>query len=264
VRRISAGDGNPVVHLEGGARLSARAVVVASGVRYRRLPLDGWDEFEAAGCIHHAATELEARGYAGKPVIVIGGANSAGQASLFLAGRGALVTLCARRADIAETMSDYLVERLRADPGVTVREHTEVLALHGGSGPGGDGQGGDGPGGNGMESATLVDRDSGERFDVPAAGLFPFIGADPAAGFLPEAKAERGFLLTDTDLGEAARSGPWAALGRPPLPFETSIPRVFAVGDIRSGSMKRVAAAVGEGASAVSSVHQALAFHAAA
>jgi thioredoxin reductase (NADPH) len=163
------------LELTDGTSLESRAVIICAGARYRSLPLAHWEKFQGAG-IYYAATELEAKWCAGKPVAVVGGANSAGQASLYLASRGSAVHLVVRRADLAADMSRYLVDRL-------------------------------------------------------------------------------------ADLDPSELRGSWSSLGRRPLPFETSIPGVFAAGDVRKGSMKRVAAAVGEGASAVQSVHASIGFH---
>jgi thioredoxin reductase (NADPH) len=234
------------VVLEDGTEINSRAVVVATGAQYRSLPLERWSHFEGAG-IYYAATELEARAVAGKPVTVVGGANSAGQATIFLAGRGSAVCLVIRGDDIRKEMSSYLVDRLLADPRVTVHTRTEVSAL------GGE---------ESLESITLTDRETGAISQLPSSGLFCFIGATPATGWLTGvASDENGFLLTDTQLSGEELGDRFATLGRIPLPFETSVPGLFAAGDVRHGSMKRVAAAVGEGASAVASVHRAIGVH---
>lgn len=238
-----------------GTEMAARAVVIATGARYRALPLERWAEFEGAG-IYYAATEIEARSCAQNPVAVVGGANSAGQAALFLAGRGSAVSLVVRGGDLRARMSAYLADRIQAHPNVTVHTGTEIAQLHGADhleaislrGGGGAGRSGDG---DGVGDGALDQQ--------PCSGLFCFIGAAPATDWLRGlATDEKGFLRTDARLREEDLTGPWPALGRRPLPFETSEPQVFAAGDVRSGSMKRVAAAVGEGACAVSSVHAAL------
>lgn len=231
-----------LVELADGTSIRTRAVIVATGAAYRRLPLDGWDDFEGAG-IYFAATELEARQCQGSRVTVVGGANSAGQAALFLAKKGSQVDLVVRGADLGAGMSDYLVQRLRAHPDVTIRTGTEVTAL------GGD---------ESLASIELTDRD-GAVETVHCSGLFCFIGATPATGWLDEvALDEAGFVLTDVQVPDELSAG-WSEEFGEPLPFETSMPGVFAAGDVRIGSMKRVAAAVGEGASAVASVHRRLA-----
>ncbi|MCW3050621.1 MAG: cyclic nucleotide-regulated FAD-dependent pyridine nucleotide-disulfide oxidoreductase [Solirubrobacterales bacterium] len=229
--------------LADGTRISSRAVIVATGARYRTLPLEGWERFEAAG-ISYAATELEARGCGGQPVTVIGGANSAGQAALFLASSDRLVTLAVRGADLAAKMSRYLVDRILADPRIEVRAATEVTRLEGE---------------HVLERITLTHRTTRDEETRACRGLFCFIGAEPATGWLTGVAVDRhGFVRTDVELTPDDLDGTWAALGRSPFPFETRVPAVFAAGDVRHGSMKRVASAVGEGASAVSSAHRAI------
>lgn len=233
-----------------GSELAARAVVIATGAQYRALPLERWDEFEGAG-IYHAATGIEARACAHSPVAVVGGANSAGQAALYLAEHGSDVALVVRGSDLRNRMSAYLADRILAHPSISVRTGTEVSALHGE---------------DRLEEISLQAGGNAEAADgdgqaarIPCTGLFCFIGAVPATDWLSGLAVDgRGFLRTDAQLRDEELDGPWPNLGRRPLPFETSEPRIFAAGDVRSGSMKRVAAAVGEGASAVSSVHLAI------
>jgi thioredoxin reductase (NADPH) len=234
-----------VVTLLDGTEIPSRAVILATGAAYRNLPLDRWPDFVGSG-IYYAATELEARGVAGKPVTVVGGANSAGQAAIYLAQRAGHVRLVVRGPDLSAGMSSYLVERIHADPRITVQTATEVTALHGE---------------RRLSHVTLTGRDSGNEEACACFGLFCFIGATPATDFLTGVRLDSdGFVLTDVQLAAGPGLDPvWDKAGRTPLPFETSVPGVFAVGDVRLGSMKRVAAAVGEGASAVRSVHQALA-----
>jgi thioredoxin reductase (NADPH) len=238
-------DGRLRLHLPEGELIDSRAVIIATGARYRALPLERWPDFEGAG-IYYAATELEARGCAGNPVTVIGGANSAGQAALYLAGRGSEVSLVVRGDSIAAEMSAYLVDRLLAHPRVTVRSRCEVTRLDGD---------------DFLEEISVTDRAAGTTQIQPCSGLFCFIGAEPATSWLTGiATEDDGFIRTDVQLTDEDLGPAWAAIGRRPLPFETSIPGVFAVGDVRSGSMKRVAAATGEGASAIASVHKAIGF----
>ena len=241
-RALCARDGQLGVELVDGTRIGAHAVIVATGARYRTLELDRWADFEGAG-IYYAATELEARACEDSPVVVVGGANSAGQAALFLAARGSAVRLVVRSAELTSGMSAYLAERIVADDRISVHASTEVVALHGGAT---------------LERVTLADRGTGERRAVDCEGVFCFIGAQPATGWLADIALDPdGFVRTGHDLGPD-ELGAFALLGRQPLPFESSMPGVFAAGDVRHGSMKRVAAAVGEGASAVRSVHQAI------
>jgi thioredoxin reductase (NADPH) len=230
--------------LTDGTEILSRAVVIATGAAYRRLPLDRWADFEG-GSIYYAATEIEARTCATHPVAVVGGANSAGQAALFLADKGSTVRLVVRGAELGAAMSAYLVERVTNHPRIDVRTATEVTALHGEKS---------------LEAITVTSRETGESAVEDCAGLFCFIGAAPATDWLSDiARDEDGFLLTDQQLASDRLGEVWELLGRGPLPFETSIPAVFAAGDVRHGSMKRVAAAVGEGASAIRSVHGAIA-----
>ena len=238
--------GGPLLRLRlaDGATIDTRAVIVASGARYRKLPLDRWAEFEGAG-IHYAATELEVRDCAGQPATVVGGANSAGQAALYLASRGSQVALVVRGPELRAGMSAYLVDRLVEDPMVSIFTSTEVTAL---------------AGAGRLDGVTLTNRSSGALTQLRSMGLFCFIGAAPATEWLEGvAVDDAGFILTDVEIPAAAIGPAWLAARRKPLPFETSVPGVFAAGDVRLGSMKRVAAAVGEGASAVASVHRAVA-----
>ena len=230
-----------VVELADGSQVPARAVIVATGAEYRRPAVEGWEGFEGSG-IHYAATQTEGRLWGGARVGVIGGGNSAGQAALFLAGKGCEVHVLIRGAGLESSMSRYLIDRIDADSRITVEARTEVRTLHG----------------DGRLDGVTVERTAGgahERLDL--AALFCFIGAVPATSWLNGGLAtdDRGFVRTDRDL-DAADLGPaWDGIGRAPLPFETSVPGVFAAGDVRAGSIKRVAAAVGEGSTAVRSVH---------
>jgi thioredoxin reductase (NADPH) len=231
------------VVLEDGTDIVTRSVIIATGARYRALPLERWRDFEGAG-IYYAATELEARVCGNQPVAVVGGANSAGQAALYLASRDSAVNLVVRGSDLFAGMSAYLADRLMATPQVTIHADTEVTALHGDAS---------------LSRVTLTNRATGEVHDAACSGLFCFIGAVPATEWLTRvALDEDGFIRTDTQLQDVDLGEIWTHMGRQPLPFETSMPAVFAAGDARSGSMKRVAAAVGEGSSAIRSVHAAL------
>ncbi len=240
---LTTGDGQLVVTLSTGAQVPAHAVVVASGARYGRLPLERWSEFENAG-IYYAATELEARSCRGSEVAVIGGANSAGQAALFLASKGSIVRLIVRGDDLAKKMSRYLVDRVVSHPRIEVHLSSEVVGL---------------TGGDRLEAVTVEDRSSGARTQIGCQGLFCFIGAVPSTGWLDGVERDdAGFVYTGNAVPPEAAQRAFDLLGRQAFPFESSVPGVFAAGDVRRGSMKRVAAAVGEGASAVSWVHQAV------
>ncbi|OLE35502.1 MAG: cyclic nucleotide-binding protein [Ktedonobacter sp. 13_1_20CM_3_54_15] len=236
--------GHLVVRLSDGTDVAGRAVIVASGARYRRLDASRLADFEGNG-VYYAATEMEARLCAGSPVVVAGGGNSAGQAALFLAAAGSPVTVVIRGHDLDASMSRYLVDRIEADARIEVRTNSKITGLDGD---------------RTLTSVRVTTADGDTVF--PCVALFSFIGADPAADWLSGCAAldARGFVFTDRSLGEEHLDGRWEALGRRPLPFETSYPGLFAVGDVRAGSTKRVAAAVGEGSAAVRSVHEYLAF----
>jgi thioredoxin reductase (NADPH) len=236
--------GHLVVHLSDGTDVAGRAVIAATGAHYRRLDADGIDEFECKG-VYYAATEAEARQCTPAPVVVAGGGNSAGQAALFLAEAGSPVTIVIRGATLDASMSRYLVDRIDADDRIGVRVNAKITALDGN---------------DELQSLRLAEP-TGDT-EVSCAALFSFIGADPASDWLSGCAAldDHAFVLTDRSLDQEHLGPHWTALGRPPLPFETSYPGLFAVGDLRSGSTKRVAAAVGEGSSAVRSVHEYLAF----
>ncbi|WP_405887339.1 FAD-dependent oxidoreductase [Streptomyces sp. NBC_01136] len=230
------------ISLSDGTDIHARAAIIATGARYQSLPIARWKHFEGAG-IYYAATELEVRSCAGRSVSVLGGANSAGQAALFLAGKSIAVNIILRRDNIRARMSSYLVRRILADPHVTVHTSSEVTALEGE---------------DSLEAVRIRNSATGVESLLGCSGLFCFIGATPATDWLNAACAadKDGFIYTDVHIAEKDLGPSWQELQRSPLPFETSIPRVFAAGDVRHGSIKRVAAAVGEGASAVSSVHR--------
>jgi thioredoxin reductase (NADPH) len=213
-----------LVRLEEDREVSARAVVIATGAAYRKLPVENLTEFEGLS-VFYAAGPLEAQLCGASRVAVVGGGNSAGQAAIWLARGGALVTLLHRRADISETMSDYLIHDLNRY-GVTIRDNSEIAQLHGEEGQ--------------LEAVTLKD---GERMSLST--LFLFLGAEPCADWIGAAvhRDEHGFIITGHEAGAVS-------------PLETSTPGVYAVGDIRSGSTKRCATAVGEGAMVVSLVHR--------
>ena len=237
-------DGFHVVTLADRSEIPCRSVIVATGARYRRLSLADLGRFEGNG-VYYAATDLEARSCGDTDVLVVGGGNSAGQAAIFLSQQGSRVSVVIRKPDLGSSMSRYLIDRIDADPGIEVLAGTEVRALTGGAH---------------LESVTLEHAPSSRRWQVACSALFCFIGAVPATGWLDGSVVldPKGFVLTDRTLPEADRTDLRFG-GREPLPFETSLPGVFAVGDVRLGSMKRVAAAVGEGSSAVRGVHEYLA-----
>ncbi len=229
------------VRLGDQGEIEARSVIVASGVSYRTLGAPGTSELTGRG-IYYGATAAEATQTAGDVVYLVGAANSAGQAALNFAAHARHVVLLVRGASLEETMSQYLVTRITTSPAITVRYRTEVAAA--------DGQGH-------LQALTLRDRDSGATETVETDWLFVFIGAAPRAEWLGNAVArdQHGFVITGPDLVGADR---WSA-PRPPHALETSVPGVFAAGDVRLDSMKRVASAVGEGAMSVYFVHRFLA-----
>jgi thioredoxin reductase (NADPH) len=226
-RSLEPHDDRHVVRFDEGNEIAARAVVLATGADYRRLPVDGLESYEGVTAFY-AAGPLEGQLCGAQRVAVVGGGNSAGQAAVWLARGGALVTLLHRRAQLAETMSHYLLEELDRF-GVAVRDRSEITALHGTNGH--------------LEAVTLAD-----GAELAFAFVFLFLGAAPCTGWLDEvvAKDERGFILTGADAGASVH-------------LQTSVPGVYAVGDVRAGSTKRCATAVGEGAAVVQLVHQHLA-----
>ncbi len=232
------------VLFDGSGEVEARALIVATGVSYRRLEAAGLDELTGRG-IYYGATASEANQCQGDDVYVVGAANSAGQAALNLARFAKRVVLVVRAARLEDTMSRYLVERITTSPDIEVRYRSEVVACRG------DGH---------LETLTLADRDSGVNEEVPSSWLFVFIGASPRTEWLgPDVvRDDKGFVITGQDLLGPGRGHCWP-LPRAPFALETSVPGVFAAGDVRLDSMKRVASAVGEGAMSVYLVHRYLA-----
>jgi thioredoxin reductase (NADPH) len=232
-----------IVELEDGGRIHARSVIIASGARYRRLPLKNLAQFEGAG-VYYGASHIEGQLCAGEDVIVVGGGNSAGQAAVFLAGSARHVHLLVRGPGLAETMSRYLIRRIDENPGITLRTFTEIEALEGEQD---------------LERVRWRHAKSGEVETCPVRHVFMMTGADPNTTWLGGCAAldAQGFVKTGADLHPEDLTA-WP-LSRAPHMFETSLPGVFAVGDVRSGSVKRVASAVGEGSICVQLVHKFLA-----
>ena len=237
-------NGFHIVSLVDQSEVPTRSVIVATGAQYQRLAISNLEQFEGNG-VYYAATDIETRSCSGSDVVVVGGGNSAGQAAIYLSQASCRVSIVIRRSDLSSSMSKYLIDRIAVDPRIEVVTDTQVRALDGDTH---------------LESVVLEHTPSGYRHAKECAALFCFIGAVPATSWLGGTVAldEKGFILTDRLLPADALVDPLFS-GREPLPFETSAPGVFAVGDVRLGSMKRVAAAVGEGSSAVRAVHEYLA-----
>jgi thioredoxin reductase (NADPH) len=229
------------VRLGGGAEIEARTVLIATGVSYRLLTAPGIEEFTGRG-VYYGATASEAQACEGDDVYVVGAANSAGQAVLNIARFARRVVMVVRADALEKSMSRYLVERIRSAPNVEVRLQSEVVAGRG------DGH---------LEDITVADRAAGTKEDVATNWLFVFIGASPRTDWLGTdvSRDERGFVITGADL-QGQRNGARWPLARVPFVLETSVPGVFAAGDVRLESMKRVASAVGEGAISVYLVHR--------
>jgi thioredoxin reductase (NADPH) len=234
-----------VVLLDGAEAIEARAVIVSTGVSYRQLPATGAAALTGRG-IYYGVNASDAAQCADDDVYLVGAGNSAGQAVLNLAKYAKKVVLVVRGASLEVTMSQYLIDRITDATNIDVRLRTEVSAVHG------DGH---------LESVELTDRDSGLVETADSSWLFVFIGAAPRTDWLGESvlRDDRGFVVTGHDLIAGAEGRPPWPHQRPPLPLETAVPGVFAAGDVRLDSMKRVASAVGEGAMAVANVHQYLA-----
>ncbi|HEX6740780.1 MAG TPA: FAD-dependent oxidoreductase [Sphingomicrobium sp.] len=232
--KLECGNDPCHIQLATGERVQARSVVLATGARYRRLGVERLDEFDGSG-VHYWASPLEADLCADQEIALVGGGNSAGQATVFLAGRARQVTLIARRP-LSETMSQYLIKRIEAQPNVEVVIGCEVSALEGADGN--------------LHAISCTNRASGEVTRRPIRYLFSFIGAEPNTDWLRSSGIrldDRGFVLTGDEVGEDR------------LPLETSRRGIFAVGDVRSCSVKRVAASVGDGAQVVAAIHAYLA-----
>jgi thioredoxin reductase len=233
-------DGRYLLQLSDGSTLTSRTVVTTTGVTYRRLGVPRLENLVGRGVFYGAGVS-EAPAMRGQQVFVIGGGNSAGQAAMHLAKWAAQVTVLVRSQSLTDSMSDYLIREIDAAPNIEVRYGVQVV---------------DGTGADRLESLALEDRQTRARWSVPAGGLFVLIGSEPRTGWVGDnpARDNWGFILTGQDVAGDPGAG-WAA-GRPPLPHETSLPGVFAAGDVRRGSLKRVAAAVGEGAMTIPLVHR--------
>ena len=240
VNRLAFENGYTVVHLDGGEAVTAKCLLIATGADYRRLGVEGSGRFEGTG-VYYAATVAEAHLCRSAQVVVVGGGNSAGQAAVFLSGHARHVLLLIRGDDLYKNMSSYLARRIELTPNIELVRNTTIRRMNGDAH---------------LASVDIVNSKTGEQRTVETQGVFSFIGADPRTTWLPQEieRDAKGFVRTGADL---TRSRYWTA-ARQPFLLETSRPGVFAAGDVRSGSVKRVASAVGEGAMAVQFVHECL------
>jgi thioredoxin reductase (NADPH) len=238
VMSMTCVNGYPVLQLDSGETVTAKCLLIATGADYRRLPAEGCEQFEGCG-VYYAATVNEAPLCRGMDVVVVGGGNSAGQAAVFLAGHSRKVYLVIRGGDLYENMSAYLARRIEETPNIEILLNTEVRRMSGNSH---------------LNSVEIINNKSGEVRSLEIAALFSFIGAVPRTDWLPPQieKDAKAFVRTGTDLSQSSHR----TAGRQPFLLETSHPGIFAAGDVRSGSVKRVASAVGEGAMAVQFVHE--------
>jgi thioredoxin reductase (NADPH) len=238
-------DGRPyVIELENGARISTRTVMIATGVQYRKLPLENLSRFEGAG-VYYGATFVEAQLCGGEEVVVVGGGNSAGQAAVFLAQNAKRVHMLVRSSGLTASMSRYLIRRIENTPTIILRPRTEIVTLEGGAH---------------LESVHWRNNQSGETEKHEISHVFIMTGAEPNTHWLNGCIIldDKGFIKTGSDLLPDNLSASGWPLMRQPYLLETSLPGVFAVGDVRSGSVKRVASAVGEGSIAISFIHKVL------
>ena len=233
-----------VLELENGAQISTRTVVIATGAQYRKLPLENLSRFEGAG-VYYGATFMEAQLCGGEEVIVVGGGNSAGQAAVFLAQTTKHVHMLVRSSGLAATMSRYLIRRIENSPTITLRTQTEIVAVEGS---------------DHLNSVYWRSGKTGQTEKHEISHIFVMTGADPNTGWLDGCIAldDKGFIKAGPDLFPEDLSAAGWPLTRQPYLLETSLPDVFAVGDVRGGSIKRVASAVGEGSIAISFVHKVL------
>ena len=231
-----------IVEVENGNRIPARTVLIATGAQYRKLPLKNLSQFEGAG-VYYGATFVERQLCGGEEIVVVGGGNSAGQAAVFLAQTTKRVHVLVRSAGLAASMSRYLIRRIEESPNVIVQPHTEIVALEGN---------------HHLESVRWRNSQTGHTEENKIRHVFVMTGADPNTGWLNGCIVldAKGFINTGLDLSsENLRAAGWS-LNRQPYLLETSLPGVFAAGDVRGGSIKRVASAVGEGSTAISFVHK--------
>jgi thioredoxin reductase (NADPH) len=246
VRGVRVQDPYRIITLDDGAELSCHALLLATGVSYTQLDVPGCDRLAGAG-IYYGAALTESISSPGEIVYLVGGANSAGQAAMYFARFVGQVVMLVRGEGLEKSMSQYLIDQIAQTPNIEVRTHTRVVAVDGESH---------------LECMTLVNDRTGEKQNVPASSLFIFIGAAPRTGWLEGVveRDERGFVLAGRDtIPEGAERPRGWTLDRDPYLLETNVPGIFVAGDVRQGSVKRVASGVGEGAIAVQFIHQYLA-----
>lgn len=232
------------VEIDGGVRVSARTVIIATGATYRKPPLKNLSQFEGTG-VYYGATFMEAQLCRGEEVIVVGGGNSAGQAAVFLAQTTKRVHVLVRSNSLAQSMSRYLIRRIEQNPAIELRTQTEIVGLEGN---------------DHLETVTWQDHQTGVTETHNIRHVFLMTGAVPSTQWLDGCVAldDKGFIKTGPDLSQEDLTGAHWPMPRPPHLLETSLPGVFAVGDVRAGNVKRVASAVGEGSIAISFVHRVL------
>ncbi len=238
VNRLEPGEPFHTLYTDGDEKIRAKVVLIATGVKWRKLPAKNAERFEMAG-IYYAATTVESRLCGGGTVLVVGGGNSAGQAAMFLSESCPDVRLIIRGDNFAKSMSDYLAARIKDNPRIRIHLNSEIETVLGD---------------RKLTGVELIDKSTNEKQTINCCGVFVFIGAEPPTQWLPDqiARDAQGYLLTGAD---ARASGKWK-LDREPCPLETSMPRVLAAGDVRAGSTKRVGFAVGDGSLAVTCVHR--------
>ncbi|MCI0425642.1 MAG: FAD-dependent oxidoreductase [Actinobacteria bacterium] len=242
VSSVERDDPYRIVHLADGSQITTKALVISTGVSYGKLAAEGIDDLIGAG-VYYGTSRIEAENHRGQPMYVVGGGNSAGQAAMFLTRFTDSVTIAIRSADLGATMSQYLIDNIEAAPEVSVLPYAKVVAAHGD---------------DHLESLVMANVDTEEETTVPAGALFIFIGQMAHTDWLGNLvqKDAQGFVLTGNDLADPLKG--WN-VDRDPLPLESSVPGIFVAGDVRHGSIRRVAGATGEGSTAIRFVHQHLA-----
>jgi thioredoxin reductase (NADPH) len=242
ITAVRVEDTYKIVTLNDGSELRCRALLIATGVKVRELSVPGIEKF-VGGSVYYGAATSEAVNYTGKKVFVIGGANSAGQGAMFLSRFASEVSVLIRGESLKASMSQYLIDQIDATENISLMTNTEVKAV---------------AGGDKLETITVANSSTGESRDLPADAVFIFIGAVPHTDLIDGVVEldEAGFVYTGPDLIRAGRRPRNWTLRRDPFPLETSVPGIFAAGDVRHGVIRRVASAVGQGAVAVSMVHR--------